>query len=341
MELIATKIEESLDALTMERAKERRIDKDWNHASSVGWLEDCERYLCLLRLCPEKEEVSGIERQRVFDEGHIQEPAMRAELKAAGWKLLERKKEPFFHEPLKLTGEEDDILEINGTKRPVDYKSCSDGTFREIKRCETSIDLMKSRFIWVRHYPAQMYSYLFGHKVPIGLLAFKNKSSGEKKMLDVPENKIYFNMLKDGLMSVNQRVDKEDPPRAVWKDACEKCGFVRTVCFTDREISDYAALTDLTGEMNQDLIILFSEWFRTEKDAKIHDRADKEIKRKLRGATVIVGGEWLFQTSKYNVTGHDLPEDIQVQIDALKKPYETTVERMRATLKWLKAPLKI
>lgn len=323
MKQIAMDVVEDLDKVTLSHAQNRQQEfKKYNRASSAGYVDDCLRCLVLMRTCPEKQEETSLELQRRFDEGHHQEKAIRAEMVEAGYEITPAK--PMIDEGLQTKGEADDIVEKNDCgKRPADYKSASSGMFRQIVRAETAIDLMKSKQIWIRHYPAQMYLYMFLYGFTMGLFVFKNKDSGEKCAIDVPENPIYAKQLKDGLMTVNEYVAKEEVPRAIYCDACKSCGFFSTVCFEGESVPQ----DGVDRKLNPELEVLLDERRLAEPDHKRFVKVDKAIKDQLRGETVVIG-DYFFKTTSHEAKAFDVPQEV-------KDKYQITVPRQRCTIKYL------
>jgi hypothetical protein len=74
-----------------------------NRAHNAGWVDDCKRFLVLIRTQPEKLELHGLETQRIFDEGKRQETIIAQQIEEAGFKL--KKPERFVWEELELEGE--------------------------------------------------------------------------------------------------------------------------------------------------------------------------------------------------------------------------------------------
>jgi CRISPR/Cas system-associated exonuclease Cas4 (RecB family) len=235
------------------------LDPRYNRSSSVGWLRDCTRYLVLARLHPEARVVTKEQKDR-FREGRKQEELMRRDLFESGVKIIGAEKQEdgsitfppmgksFVIKDVSLKGEYDDLLEFpleqtvpmtgeaSSTVEVVnDYKSCSAVMFHEVKKYESGPDLTKSTFSWIRHYPDQMQVYLVSQRVPLGMLFFKNKESGERHFVEINWNAGDYHYITDGLAEINEKVKKEDvPPVLEGATVCRQCGF-KGFCFPEVE----------------------------------------------------------------------------------------------------------
>lgn len=309
------------------------IPGGYNRCSELGWIDDCPRYLCLRRLCPEKEAARDRKMRRRLREGKLQEALIRADLGAAGIKLIHRKRQVW--PKYKLTGEADDEVERNGNPPvPIDYKTCSSSMFQRIQNAQEMNDLLGSPFIWIRHYPAQLQAYMLMLGKPVSVLYFKDKESGLFHLLDIELDKRYSSRLLEGIDEVNVRVDKEDPWPAEYKQACQDCGFF------SHDFPETDKATMAQGEIeiieDQDWMMKLAEHqqiidagFLAMK--KKFEPLDREIKDAFLGRKVMIGGH-LIQSNPYSQTTYNVPQEV-------KDKYKEQAQRFRTSIKHLARPL--
>lgn len=276
---ISTALEKFYDAEN-EKLDALALDKRYNRASKVGWLRDCPRFLVLARLIPEKYEVTKEQRGR-FREGRVQEEIMRKDLYLSGVKIIGAEMDEagnikfpefgksFVVKDLELKGEIDDLVDAGTLPHPLvpnetesleavlDYKSVSSPMFHEVKKYDYGPDLRRSRFSWIRHYPDQLLCYMVPNRVPLGLLAFKNKEAGGMPhFVEIEWNAGDFSYIVDGLREINDKVKREDvPPALEGSPFCQRCGF-SGYCFPEEEgkVAGTAVKVD-----NDDLLALLAD----------------------------------------------------------------------------------
>lgn len=309
-----------------EAFRSNAVPRNFNRASDLGWVMDCPRYLCLKRLCPEKETQPDKKQRSRFREGRKQEPLVYADLEAAGFKLTPRGRLTW--DEYKLSGEIDREIEIDGKKLPIDVKTCSSQMFKHIERAQGKDDLLRSSFIWIRHYPAQLQAYMMLLREEPSVLLFKDKESGSYHPIDIELDSLYARILLDGIQEVNQWVAKQDPPAAQMKDACDGCGFF---AFDFPE-------TDRSQVMQSGIeIIEDPEWLMKLKEyqdlidagvaklSKEMEKIEKEIKEEFAGRKAIVGLH-LIESKTFTRTTYDIPQDI-------KDKYKGNAEYFRTSIK--------
>jgi len=321
-------IVKTLDEKTEKNIK--RLERTRNHAHDAGWVDDCKRHLVLLRTQPDKLELHGLEMQRIYDEGKRQEAIIAQQLEEAGFKL--KKPERFVWDELELEGEIEYLISEDNTNWfPIDFKTCSLGIYNEISRYKEGGELLASKHLWIRHYPAQNYLYTVRYKFDVGLIFFKEKSKAIPHQVVCPLEMKYVDRILDGLDEVNTHVKKDTLPDPVRVDACSRCGFMTTVCFPDSDeaerkvrIYDDAEL-EIKLQERQALL-----------DAGIKEKAkelevlDKEIKGEFKHTEFtdqeLLIGDFTIKVGSYKRRAHDIPEDV-------KKKYERDVTIFRIGIK--------
>lgn len=323
-----------LDKKTEENIK--RLERTRNHAHDAGWVDDCKRHLVLLRTQPNKLELHGLEKQRIFDEGKRQEVIIAQQLEEAGFKL--KKPERFIWEELELEGEiEYLITEDDKNWFPIDFKTCNINIYNEISRCKEGGELLNSRHLWIRHYPAQNYLYTVRYKFDVGIIFFKEKSKAIPHQINCPLEMKYVDRILDGLDEVNAHVKKDTLPDPVRVDACSRCGFLTTVCFPDSteagksvRVYDDAEL-EIKLQKRQALI-----------DAGIKGKAkelealDKEIKGEFKndeyvGEKLLIG-DFTIKVGSYERSTVDLPQEVKDKYQSLITVFRITIKNLTGAM---------
>lgn len=325
-------IPEKLDAITEGKIEKR--SSRFNYASDAGWVDDCLLHLVLKRLHPEKELLHGVDLQRIFEEGKRQEKLLRQELRDSGIEILKEKKKLSWPD-YKLKLDLDDFILANGDKYPIEYKSCNPNTFRTVARMTDPMEMLESRFVWMRHWPAQLLLYEACTKLDPGIFLFKHKDDGRKHQLNCPLNINYTERILAGLADVNEMVEKKKLPRPEWTDACKNCGFLETYCFPDQPITQDRVpfVTDEEAEV----MLTRRQEIEDMEDGKIlrlskeHAKLDKAIKERYRGESVVIGN-WKITSNPYDTTIYDVPQKV-------KDEYKDKAKRFRMSIRNIVQPI--
>jgi len=330
---IVKKLEESAQATDTKDQAVNTPPAGYNRASELGWVYDCPRYLCLRRMYPEKETAPGTSLKRRFREGKKQERLIVEDLTAAGFKL--EKLGRLVWDKYKISGEIDRLIEINGQMIPIEFKSCSSAMFHKVERAQTKEDLIRSPHIWLRHYPVQCQTYMLLTRREPSVLLFKDKEAGDYYPMDMDLDAAYASVILDGVQYVNDCVEKENPPPAELKEACEGCGFFAyDFPGTEKAQISQAGIEiiddpDWLMKLQEYQALLNSLTVYQEKGAerldKKFDKLDKEIKEAFQGRKVIIG-EHLIESKPYQTPTYDIPKEI-------KEKYKQIQERFRTSIK--------
>lgn len=309
----------ALDAETSKRIK--LYPHPRNRASEAG--HPCERFLVLARTKNELRGLHDVGLQRVFDEGNLHEDAMLRAMAGAGLRIIEQQR-PYEWPKFELTGRIDGKIGVNGTYVPLEIKSSSPNVFEALRETRPE-DMVKSRYPWIRKYPAQILLYMLMEGVDTGLMIFKNKTSGETQQkifeLDGPALEYAEGVLKK-LERVNAHVKAGTEPPAVFIDDCKGCGFCKTACFPGQ---DYGPGIDMLQD--PELEVKLARRAELEAAAKEFEALDKEIKEGFRGKTAVVG-EWVIESKPYETTSYDVPKEVKAQYAVKKQAYRTSIERL-------------
>lgn len=292
-----------------------------NRASEVG--HPCVRFLVLSRLHPELKTLHDVGLQRIFDEGNLHEDAVLRELQGAGFKLVEQQR-PFEWPKFKLSGRIDARISLNGALLPLEIKSCSPNVFPAIKQTEPE-DMVKSKYIWVRRYPAQLLMYMIMSGESTGIILFKNKTTGEKcqKVFELhDENLNYAESILKKLEEVNDLVERKELPPVEMCEECKGCGFAKTSCFPGQ---DYGPGFDFIADDVLETKLV--RWEETKEAAKEHKELDKELKDHFKGKTAIVG-DFMIESKEHERKNYKVPSEIKEQYLEISTYWRTKIEKL-------------
>jgi len=292
-----------------------------NRASEAGWVDDCLRYLVLSRLHPELKERVDISLQRIFDEGRRQEFLLRREIEDAGLRIV-KVDWPLKWKKFNLTGHIDGRIVTSDGEIAIELKSCSPNVFRVISTYQTSADLLSSKYIWVRHYPAQVMLYLIMADEEKGIILFKDKSTGKKHQINTVLDYDYTERILKGLEQVNRMVDENDPPPPKRVEACKRCPFARTACFVGQDFGPgFDLMEDAEIEAKLD------RWMELWPKKNEFEELDKEIKEAFRGKNVIIG-DYKIESKEYERKNYKVPKEVKDQYVEISTYFRTSIEKI-------------
>ena len=299
--------------------------KSWPHpqnrASEAG--HPCVRFLVLSRTKSNLKALHDVGLQRIFDEGNLHEDALIRAIQDANLRVVEQQR-AYEWAKFQLAGRIDGKLAVNGTMVPLEIKSCSPNAFASLRETSPE-DMVKSKYPWIRKYPAQILLYLLMEGVELGLMLFKNKATGEilQKVfrLDGPALEYAESVLKK-LEAVNNHVRGGTVPNPIFIDDCKGCPFAKTSCYPDQ---DYGPGVDIMND--PELELKLARRAELESSAKEFSALDAEIKEGFRGRTAVVG-EWMIESKAFETTSYDVPKDIKSQYAIKKQNFRTSIERI-------------
>ncbi len=308
-----------LDCATEKRIKV--FPHPLNRASEAG--HPCVRFLVLSRLHPELKTLHDVSLQRIFDEGALHEAAVLREIQDAGLTIVEQQR-PFEWKKFELSGRIDAKLALNGQNIPLEVKSCSPNVFAAIKNLPPE-DMAKSKYSWVRRYPAQILLYMLMDNQETGIIIFKNKATGEKcqKIFRLTDDNLqYAESILQKLERVNSFVAQNELPPVEQIDECADCGFAKTSCFPGR---DFGPGFDFLSDPEIEAKLL--RWEELKEPAKEFEDLDKEIKEHFKGKSAIVGN-FKIESREFERVNYAVPDEIKRQYAEKMKYWKTTIERL-------------
>lgn len=207
--------------------------------------------------------------QSIFDEGAMHEKDVIAQLNVMGFQIVEQQRSFQLDKPL-ITGSIDGILRYKNKDFPFDIKSINPYDFNKIQTIE---DLMFSKKIHQRKYPAQLQLYLLMSNNDVGCLIFKNKLTGELKTIFAQIDYDYTEQILKRAEVVYAALAKNEPPKCINDfDACKECPF-RHICLPDLKMGEGVIVMDdaeLNGllERREELAPMAKEYKTIDEDVK-------------------------------------------------------------------------
>lgn len=261
-----------------------------NRASQIG--APCLRQLVYYRTAWDKQELPSLDLVKTFEEGHLQEEAVKRLLMDAGFQIIEAQRSvaDSLFKTHNISGHLDFFLGGVGDK-PIlcEVKSMSPNIFRNMTSMEDF-----ERYSWTRKYKAQIMLYLLGAGEQDGLFILKNKSTGELRFIPVTLDLGFAESLLAKAKTIEEYISTGTLPERI--DDMKECGYCsfRHLCMPDT-INQAAALVnnpefEAMLERREVLDPLRKEY--AELDAEIKDTI------KAHAQDQILVGNWMIEKKK-------------------------------------------
>ncbi len=276
-----------------------------NRASNIGAL--CERQLVYNRVAWKDRERPKIERQLIFDEGNLHERQTMIELLSAGFTVVEQQVAGF-DEAAGLSYHLDAILIWNEVRFPFEVKSCAPYVYDALvkyneNQFKQAMDEVGKFYPWLKKYPAQVITYCNGHKLPTGIILFKNKMNGRLKQFNVhtADHVEYYKELtakskrvdklvakiKRGKIDVQKKEGAKILPAQVRDpDECSFCDF-RLICLPDVDFGQPLTILDDAA-----IIKRIDTWYKYALIAKEYKTLNDELNQILKGRKNTIMGKF-------------------------------------------------
>lgn len=292
-----------------------------NRASEAGWVDECLRFLVLARLQPQDRFPVDIGLQRIFLEGNKQEKLMRVELEEAGYEIVQTQRDLHWAK-FQLSGHIDGLIVIDGKQVPLEIKSCNPNIFTTISKITDVKQLLVSSKPWLRGYPAQIMLYMLLMNKDEGIILFKCKSTGQKHQINVTLDYEYTEKILKGLEKVNDYVARKKLPVAKRCEACDRCGFARSVCYVGKDFGEgYTFLSDVEAEK------LLERREKLYLPAKEFNDLDKKIKSAYRGRNILLG-DFKIESKKHKASTYNYPDKIKAKYLEMKERIRMSIEKL-------------
>lgn len=272
-----------------------------NRASNLG--HECLRHLVYCRTNWQNAEPVGVELQRIFDQGNMEETAIIRELLEAGVSVAEQQMTLWWEE-YKISGHMDlSIVEQEEAGQamlsiPCEIKSANPNIFSSLFYRGAGVyewEEVEAAFQkkpWTRKYLAQLQVYMLMKNIDRGYFLFKDKSSGAIAQVNVKLDYEYAESLLQKAELINKHVDDGTLPDPIAFDdqVCGMCQHRMTCCpdkmedplrFIDESIIEEALKTREAAE----------------EAGKVYKQLDKRVKdwMKAQPGDRLVVGKFLLQ----------------------------------------------
>lgn len=273
-----------------------------NRASQLG--HPCTRYLVFDRTRWEEKTLHDERLQMVFDIGNDFEDRVLRDLKDAGLEIIEQQR-AFSWREYQITGHIDAKALIDGKAYPLEIKSMSPFAYDKVNSVQ---DMLKSKYAYMRSYPAQMTLYLLMDNKEKGFFICKNKVSGAMKEIPVVLDYELGESLLKKAEAINAHVAGGTLPDPIDYDdnICSDCGY-NHICTPDR-MGKEVEIVD-----NNELAELLAEWERLKPFSKEYEEIDKRISEIVNGREKVLVGNWFITGKWRNTTRYNVPDDIKKQ----------------------------
>lgn len=272
-------------------ASVRQYPVNANRASSLG--HPCIRYLVFERTRWQDKALHGPTLQMIFDLGNDIEDRVMRDLREAGLAVIEQQRS-FSWPEHKITGHIDGKVQIDRNVYPIEVKSMSPFAF---ERTNSVQDMLRSKYHYMRSYPAQMTLYLLMDNKEIGYFITKNKVNGQMKEIQVGLDFDLGEELLQKADEINAHVEARTVPEPIeWEDSiCSECAYLH-ICTPDR-IGKTVEIIDDT-----ELLELLSRREALAPGHKEYEEIDRELKEAVRERDKILVGNYLI-TGKWQERG--------------------------------------
>jgi hypothetical protein len=298
-------------------AKEKEIKL---YPRNVNWASDaghpCIRYLVFSRTAWDKRKPHDVGLQFIFDRGRAAEDVIDAELKMAGFKVVEASR-PYEDKGLQVRGKIDRKIEVDGVRVPLEYKTVSP---REIDSIATAGDMIESKRTYIQQWPAQLLLYMLLSGSKDGVWYMKNSLTWYPKdiWVKLEDHMEYVFDLMAKLNTVNEWVAKNEAPEAWPSDfsVCDNCAFLLH-CQPEVHFGKEAEIydrPDLEGELE--------ERERLKAYADRYEEVDREIKQYFKGVEKALCGRFLIE-------GKEVVREMKPQPARTDRFWKLTIKAVR------------
>lgn len=290
--------------LEHKQAKIRQFPARSNRASEIG--HPCALYLTFCRTNWQDRKPPDGRLQMIFDLGNDVEARVIRDMQDAGITVIEQQR-AFDWAEYQITGTVDCKVVLNGSATPCEIKSASPFAFEKVNSVE---DMLKSKYVYMRKYPAQLALYCLMSNIDHGLFLFKNKSTGAMKEIPLEVDFEYAEGILKRLEIVNANIAAGTKPQPIDYDEsiCGDCPFLH-ICPVLRSGQEIEVVDDT------ELAEMIAKWDSLKDCKKEFDEIDGVLKQRLEGVDKKVIGEYFVCGQWRKSTTYDIPKEV-------KEPYK-------------------
>ena len=268
-----------------------------NRASELG--HPCLRYLVFLRTKWDQRSPYSVGTLLRFLEGQLHENAVIDLLRRAGFVIVEQQR-TFYWEKYQISGHIDGKVMIEGKTYPLEIKSVSPFIWPKLNSIE---DMKRSKFMYIRKYPAQMMIYLLLDNSERGVMLLKNKSSGQLKEIWVDLDYDLAEEMVQKAEAVNRHIEEGTVPNPIEYDEeiCGQCPFVH-ICMPDVFRHPIGISEDL------ELIEKLERWWELKPLAEEFRNLDADLSKAFEGVDRMLIGDFLITGKWVERKAYTVPE---------------------------------
>lgn len=274
-----------------------------NRASQLG--HPCTRYLVYMRTQWEQRQLPPVETEYIFHGGRmIEKHIALVYLDKAGFNPTNQGRD-FEYKKFGITGHVDayieNVDEDNPRRKfPTEIKGISPFDYVKVDSAE---DMIHSKKVWVRGYPAQLQLYLLLGDKDYGLFLLINKLNYQPKEIWMALDYQFCEELVKKAERINQHMKKNTLPERIQEfDTCMRCAF-RHICLPDLKAAEGIEIID-SEEMDAEL-----ERYHELKPLKSeYEQLDRKLKQQLEGKNNLSIGDWLVMGKWVEFTKKAQPE---------------------------------
>jgi len=238
----------------------------------------------------EEQELPPVDLEFIFEGGRFIEKLALQQLEDAKIEIAEQQRD-FEWKQYQITGHVDCRIKLNGVRPPCEIKGISPFEWDKIDSAE---DMLLSKRVWVRGYPAQLQLYMLMATEGYGVFYLLNKLTYQPKAIWMTLDYQFCEGLIKKAERINKHIaEKTLPDRCSDFDVCSKCSF-RHICLPD--LKQLEGLQIIDNERLENLLLKMEETKEVQKEYK---RADEEVKKIVEGkdkllvGNFFVSGKWI------------------------------------------------
>lgn len=252
-----------------------------NRASDAG--HPCEKYLVLSRTRWQEKSLIEPYVQFIFEGGIAIEKMAEAELKEAGFEIIEQQR-AFEWKEFQLTGHLDFKVLWQGKVFPIEVKGLNKFDYDKLNCIE---DFLESKKTWIQKYPTQLILYMFMDNAEYGCFYLKSVPGFKPKQIWISLDYSFGEEILKKLERVNKHVKEGTLPKGTNDyDTCNYCGFLH-ICLPEMVGKEI----EIIDEIEVEEAIKRCEELKPL--VKEYNELDKQWKKALEGKEKVMIGDYI------------------------------------------------
>lgn len=268
-----------------------------SRASEIG--HPCERYLVysITNWQDRLPHDPGLE--FVFEGGRLVEELAIKDFEEAGFKVYRPEPDRAIAESKpRITGHIDIRVDFgDGKVYTGEIKGLNRYDWQSINSVD---DLLNSKKVWLRKYPAQLMTYLYIKGEERGFFYLKSIPGFQPKFIWVDLNLDYMEEILQKVERIERHIREETLPEGINDmDICEQCSF-RHICLPEIQ-AEALEITD-----NPEFEEKLNRWYELKETVKEYQELDREIKKAAEGKERLMIGDFLITGKLIERKGYEV-----------------------------------